>query len=79
MSKHRLFYSACVAAFLYEANRIRATQKSFLHSGCLKNGARAKKLQGGEGKEGILFPQTLNFEKSVCPRMGLLVGVAWSS
>jgi len=45
----------------------------------MKNGARAKKPKGGvgEGKEGILILQTLNFENSVCPRMGLLIGVAW--
>ena len=33
----------------------------------------------GEGKEGNACPQTLDFEKPVRPRTGLLIGAAWSS
>jgi len=33
----------------------------------------------GRGKKGTLAYKPLDFEKPVCPGMGLLIGAAWSS
>jgi len=51
-----------------------------LHSGRVKNGARAKKVEGagwGREKKGRLARRPLDFEKPVRPRTGLLIGAAW--
>ena len=69
---------ACVASVPVRAERNIRPREGVFTSGSEENGARAKRArEGGGGGERSERPQTLNSEKTVRSRTGLLIGAAW--